>query len=34
MRTGFRPLPMLIAIGISLVIWFVVPMPAGVSRNA
>lgn len=31
---GFRPLPMAIGIAIGLVIWFVVPMPDGVSRNA
>lgn len=31
---GFRPLPMAIGIAIGLVIWFIVPMPDGVSRNA
>ena len=31
---GFRPLPMAIGIAIGLIIWFIVPMPDGVSRNA
>lgn len=31
---GFKPLPAAIALAIGLVIWFVVPVPAGVSPNA
>ncbi|WBY01145.1 DASS family sodium-coupled anion symporter [Ramlibacter tataouinensis] len=31
---GFKPVPMAIAVAIGLLIWFVVPVPAGVTANA
>ncbi|MDO4905269.1 MAG: DASS family sodium-coupled anion symporter [Lautropia sp.] len=31
---GFKPLPLAIAVGLGLLIWFVIPMPAAVSLNA
>ena len=31
---GFKPVPAVIAIAIGLLIWFVIPVPAGVTANA
>lgn len=33
-NTLFRPIAMLIAIMVALIIWFVIPVPAGVKDNA
>ncbi len=32
--TAFRPIPALIAIAITLTLWFIIPVPQGVSQNA
>ncbi|HOP89927.1 MAG TPA: DASS family sodium-coupled anion symporter [Ottowia sp.] len=31
---GFKPLPAAVAVAIALIIWFVIPVPAGVTANA
>ena len=31
---GFKPLPAAIAVAIALLIWFVIPVPEGVTPNA
>ena len=31
---GFKPLPAAVAVAIALIIWFVIPVPAGVTSNA
>ena len=31
---GFKPIPTLISIGIALIIWFIIPVPSGVSPQA
>ncbi len=33
-KLGFKPIPMLIAVAITLIIWFVIPVPEGVKPNA
>ena len=33
-KLGFKPIPMAIAVALTLLIWFVIPVPQGVTPNA
>lgn len=33
-KLGFKPIPMAVAVALTLLIWFVIPVPQGVTPNA